>query len=162
LIAEKTAQRRGDMREALSLLDLTAEHAKELGLSKLNKKCVYASDYKLQRDETIEHIKGQTPPKKILLLLIYDYWINKHDYPTAVELRDKYNKFSEKNPVLESLKLRSIQTYLSELQTYEYIGRIGGAGLGRGKGSEPQKYKLLVDEDQFREKFYNDYVSGVM
>lgn len=160
LVAEKAAKDRGDMREALAIVNSAAKWAAKSGKSEIEKRDVELGHERLQRDETIEHIKGQTAPKKILLLLILKYWDEKHEYPTVKDLKVRYNNLvrNRDRDDLEELKLDSVRAYLMELCTYEYVEKIGGSGRGRGKGREPHKFKLTIDEDKFREEFYDKYI----
>lgn len=155
IIAEKAANSRGDMREALSLLDMAAEEAQRENLQQITKNMVLESGRRMHSDETINHILGQTLPKKLIMLIIFDHAKKTGEHPTADEIKRKYNKEIRNHPGLERLKLDTIRAYLAELCTYEYIEKTGGGGKGRGMGREPHQYRISIDEDRFEQEIYH-------
>lgn len=154
-IAKLAAYERGDMRMALNLLYTSAEYAEMLGKQKIEVSYVNHANEKMRVDTTIAYVNGLPPPKKLLLLLIYEYWLKHRDYPTAEELRNIYNKTIRSHTFFEELALQSIRTYLMELCTYELIEGVGGKGKGRGHGREPQKFRLIIDEELFEKEIYD-------
>ncbi|RLF60147.1 MAG: hypothetical protein DRN25_03275, partial [Thermoplasmata archaeon] len=97
------------------------------------------------------------PQKRAILIVLFDLMHNFNIYPTVEEIHKRYNLLVRNSRIFPSLKLNTIKRYITELETYGLIERVqGNTGLGRGKGKEAGRYKLVVDDiDRFKREFYD-------
>jgi len=156
-IAKKVANRDGDMREAVGWLFKAGKTAELAGKPKIEIDDVNLSDAKFKDDETISYLENQSITKKLLVCVVYHYWITKGTHPNKTEVCSLYNSLTKNHSEYDIMKEGSVRIYLSELCQYEYLIRISGRGRGRGMGKEQTTYKLNMDEKEFKEKFYNKY-----
>jgi len=154
-ISHKIAYSSGDMRKALDMLMRSAEYAQLMKKDRIDMECVNFVEKRQEVEVVIDFIRNLPPPKQLILVIIFDFWERYKDYPTVEEVKEEYNKLIRRSEKFRPLLLETTRVYLYELATYELVERIGGKGLGKGKGRSPQKYKLNIDEDLFRREIYH-------
>ena len=145
----------GDMRKALDMLRRSAEYARMTKKTIIDKICLSFVERRQEIDTTIDFIQGLPGPHKAILVLIFDYWKNTRAYLDINNIRGRYNELAKDSKHFKPLTLETVRNYVMELCTYELVERIGGSGLGRGRGREAQKFKILLDTDLFEREIYN-------
>ena len=151
-IVQRTDTR--DVRTALYMLKRAAEHAELKGRDKiLIKDIIYAEERVKDIDTMLEFIRSLPASKILILLIIYDSWKNRRIYPMAEEIHRKYNIQTGKTKKLRPINIESLRVYLSELMTYNLISPVSKVSK-RGKGVNPQTYRIDVDESVFEKEVY--------
>jgi len=133
-LVEKAYYNRGDMRDALKLLNILLDSIIYDKKTDITKKRVDICYRKLVEREWIRIVDNLTPPQKLMILLITDMAVNSPKTKiTAKVLNERWNRETESIEILEPLKLRSIQNHLQSLKLYQLIS-FDEKSLGRGQG----------------------------
>ena len=144
-IANKIAQRTGDMRDALKLLEFSADIATNSHKNKIEIVDVKKGLIKWEDDSSLQRILTESPSNRLILISIHMYQKMFKEHPTIEQIQNKYNELVINIQLLEPLQYGSIRNYIKELESADLVEQISGRGLGHGRGKEKDRYMFTTN-----------------